>query len=251
MPGVRQTSNGVVQTTAGVVSTAEIPDRENLQLNLDAQSITGLSDGGTLSSWPDESGTGNDATGGTGATYRASTLNGLPGVEYDGVDDYHEIPTSTDSFNFLHDGSGGTVYAVVSSWANQFQALFGSRNLSAQSVGITHSLETDEWNFVISDGVGGSTATLVSEGAGDNLHTIRTGTGTSPNVDVEIGGKTSSSASMVTSGNNATNNFQIGQDGADDFYADITMHQILIYQSRHDDSTKSDVQTYLSNRWAL
>lgn len=56
-----------------------------LGLWLRADTITGVSDGGALASWSDESGNGNHATQGTGANqpiYRTNQLNGLPGVDF-------------------------------------------------------------------------------------------------------------------------------------------------------------------------
>lgn len=53
-----------------------------LQLWLDADAISGLSDGDTVATWADQSGNGNDYTGNNaGITYQTGVLNGLPVVE--------------------------------------------------------------------------------------------------------------------------------------------------------------------------
>jgi len=62
-----------------------------LQLWLDASQITGLNDGDAVTTWPDLSGNGNNATQATGSkkpTYQTSEQNGRPGVLADGVDDF-------------------------------------------------------------------------------------------------------------------------------------------------------------------
>lgn len=56
---------------------------------LDASQITGLSDGNAVSTWPDMSGNGYDATQGTGSaqpTYKTGIVNGKPVVRFDGGD---------------------------------------------------------------------------------------------------------------------------------------------------------------------
>jgi hypothetical protein len=44
-------------------------------------------DNTTVTSWADSSGNGHTMTGATGQTYQTAELNGLPGVQFDGVDD--------------------------------------------------------------------------------------------------------------------------------------------------------------------
>lgn len=63
-------------------------DLSGLVLWLEADTIPGLNDGDPISTWPDDSGEGNDATG-AGATrpiYRTNILNGLPIARFDGAD---------------------------------------------------------------------------------------------------------------------------------------------------------------------
>tara|TARA_Y100001937_G_scaffold61180_1_gene83703 strand:- start:100069 stop:101007 length:939 start_codon:yes stop_codon:yes gene_type:complete len=58
-----------------------------LWFKADALSLT---DGSAVSTWPDSSGLGNDATAPTAAeepVFRQSSLNGMPAIQFDGVDD--------------------------------------------------------------------------------------------------------------------------------------------------------------------
>jgi hypothetical protein len=79
----------------------------------DADAITGLSNNDPVSTWADASGNGYDLTQTSTArpTYKTSTLNGLPVVEFDGSNDFLEASTAAD-WKFLHDSTGSSVFAV-------------------------------------------------------------------------------------------------------------------------------------------
>jgi len=62
-----------------------------LKLWLDASQIAGLNDGDAVGTWSDLSGNGNDATQATASnkpTFQTNELNGLPSIQFDGVDDF-------------------------------------------------------------------------------------------------------------------------------------------------------------------
>lgn len=66
----------------------------------DASSISGLTDGQAVTTWPDSSGYGWDlgqATSGKRPIYKATAFNGLPCVRFDGVDDF--MARTTFGFN--------------------------------------------------------------------------------------------------------------------------------------------------------
>ncbi len=72
---------------AGAFTPASIA---GLILWLTGDTITGLADGDPVVTWPDQSGSGNDAAQAVAAkrpTYRTGVLNGLPVVRFDGTDD--------------------------------------------------------------------------------------------------------------------------------------------------------------------
>ena len=73
-----------------------------LELWLSADSITGLSNGDSISNWPDRSGNGRHATqtGINRPTHQQSQLNNLPVVRFDGADDHFEnTADATYSYN--------------------------------------------------------------------------------------------------------------------------------------------------------
>ena len=66
------------------------PYTTNLVLQLDARSITGLSDGDAVGSWLDDSAAGNDAsqtTAGYKPLYKTNIVGGNPAVRFQGLDD--------------------------------------------------------------------------------------------------------------------------------------------------------------------
>lgn len=64
-----------------------IPDSDLLHELHDAREL-GLSDGSSVSTFPDESGNGFDLTAGTAPTFKTGVINSEPIVRFDGVDDY-------------------------------------------------------------------------------------------------------------------------------------------------------------------
>lgn len=84
-----------------------------LQLWLPADRITGLVDGDPVTTWSDLSGSGNNATQGTGAAkplYKVNIANGRPGVLLDGVDDFMSLTAAVQTALL---GANKSVFAVV------------------------------------------------------------------------------------------------------------------------------------------
>jgi hypothetical protein len=86
-----------VQTDSGVKvvtdSASLIPD--SAVLHLDAKALSGASGGDVVSTWPDQSGEGNDVTG--EATFRSNGLNGEPSLEFDATNDGYQGPLTPSS----------------------------------------------------------------------------------------------------------------------------------------------------------
>jgi len=80
------------RTIGGAFSIGRLP---GLLLWLKADAISGLTDGAALSTWTDSSGRGNNATQGTGGNqplYKTSIVGSLPGVLFDGSNDFMATP---------------------------------------------------------------------------------------------------------------------------------------------------------------
>lgn len=109
-------------------------DVSNLEVWLDAGTITGLSDGDAVTTWTDLSGNSNSPTQATASKkplYKTSIINGLPVVRGDGSDDYLQVTfgaalsqpntvfvvckfvnLGTGDYRFVFDGIGVTRHAI-------------------------------------------------------------------------------------------------------------------------------------------
>src|SRR5262245_95497 len=115
-----------------------------LKLWLKADAITGPNDGDPVTTWPDSSGNGNDATQATAAkkpTYKAGIQNGRPVIRFDGVDDILATPSVTMATAF-------TLFAVASRPWNtaKYAPLLGCGYDSAAGKGLFHAGgTTSDW----------------------------------------------------------------------------------------------------------
>lgn len=83
------------------------PDHlSGLQLWFDAATISGVADGGTITTWPDRGPANHDATASGTPTWHENVVNGKPVVRLDGVTDYLTIS------DFSYDRTALTVFAV-------------------------------------------------------------------------------------------------------------------------------------------
>jgi hypothetical protein len=104
-------------------------------LVLDARRLTGLNDGGAVSTWSDASGNGWDATGTSTSRplYKTAIQGGQPVLRFDGLDDNLQI-TASGAIDFSKNVGGITAIAVCvesSITGDGFhQILFFSKNAS-------------------------------------------------------------------------------------------------------------------------
>lgn len=94
------------------------PAQCGAQVALDARFITGVANGAALSSWPSRSVASISATQGAGAqqpTFRASSINGRPAVEFDGSADNMDLSASALSLTNNVSSASITTVAVSDS----------------------------------------------------------------------------------------------------------------------------------------
>jgi len=87
-------------------------DISGLKLWLDASAITGVSDGGTITTWPDMSGNGYDATQATASAkpvFKTNILNGKPVVRANGS----KSMFLSSGLDMLRKAPGVTIFAVA------------------------------------------------------------------------------------------------------------------------------------------
>lgn len=120
--GSVKTKNGLstasIKTINGIDATGFVPtDIAGCEFWVAGNLIVGLNDGDPVSSWADQSGNGNNATQGTGASqplYETNELNGFPVVRFDGSNDFLDatVAASTTAYTrisvFQWDTSQGT-----------------------------------------------------------------------------------------------------------------------------------------------
>lgn len=105
---------------------------------------------GLVKSWSNQS-VGTNATQSTKAAMPKIvesgvlvTLNGLPALSFDGVDDFLQIVGSASGMKFLHDGTKcnmAIVFAVNAADTNTFATIFGNQNGINNEIGLTVSYE--------------------------------------------------------------------------------------------------------------
>jgi hypothetical protein len=111
----------------------------DLELWLQADTISGLNDGEAVSSWPDSSGNSNDVAQGTSVwqpTFESdagNTLNSQPVVQFDGNNDYLVNNITNTNTNFTFFG-----LAVVSDTMSEYDSIF-----SGNDSGVANSFQVD------------------------------------------------------------------------------------------------------------
>jgi len=130
-------------TVDGSTVFSTIPDSVVAQYN--AQELSGFADGDSISTRPDQSANGFDATG--SGTYRASGINGYASVDYNGSSDEHDISFKSISQRVVvlavvepesttETGSLNTIAAPASNRSRMAGPAFGSAyNIDAGSSG--------------------------------------------------------------------------------------------------------------------
>jgi hypothetical protein len=237
---------------------------------------TGPSDNGFITEWYDQSGNGKNATQTLAlnqpqivSSGSVITENGKPAVDFDGIDDFLSIPSSTSYFNFLHDGTISAVIGVAkllnTSIDNNLSVLIGSSSLNASSVGYSLYLENrdvlgnpNQLKSVVFNGAGGV--------GGFVLENITTTSGQLQNLYIDlidadnaiVGDRSlhyinsgSVSKNNVRTPNptssNATNNFSISNSS---FRLVGNAQEIIIYPS--DQSTnRTGIETNINDFYSI
>ena len=127
-----------------------IPD--SAVLHLDATKL-GLSDGESVSTWPDESGEGNDLSG-SGPTYQESVQNGNPVVRFDGTDDILNNSSPLISQPYT------TIVAIQAVTASDRHTIISTVDDGDQRAGFRYFFDTNDFQiFAGSSASGGSPTT--------------------------------------------------------------------------------------------
>lgn len=162
------TPTGAEYQAHDALELSAIPDSVVAQYN--ARKLTGIADGGAVTTRPNQAVIGTDNLTGSG-TYRASGLNGKASVEYNGSSDSHSTNGQTINQKFV-------IYAVIDpDFANEdsgFETIFADGGGTDVNVEWNHSVGV--WEYYAggiatrgSSTIGRSLITVVFDGANSLL----------------------------------------------------------------------------------
>jgi hypothetical protein len=128
-------------------------DLASLRAWYKADAITGLSNNDPVGSWTDSSGGGYtlSASGSDRPTYKTSTINSLPVVEFNAT---HFLVASTASdWTFLHDSTGSSVFVVFRYTRGARMGLVFTQNFASALVGWGLVTDTNRaYNYIAKGG---------------------------------------------------------------------------------------------------
>jgi len=217
---------------------AAIPD--SVVLQLDAQALSGYSDGDTVSTWPDESGEGNDATNGT-SVYRASGFNGYPSVEFDGTDDNYDLPA------FL-DGVSSAEVMVVLELSNDppNSGETGLWGFSTRGDGNISHYPFEDGQIYENWGRDSRVADVSPAVSEDSPHIYNVASGSDYRAwqnDTQIFSSTSSSVAFA--------DYLLGSSGDETTWLNGNIAELVVYTPELDSSTRSDERSRLASKWDI
>jgi len=203
----------------------------------DATELT-LSDGESVTSWPDEAGS-DDLSTGTAPTFRENIINGNPVVRHDGQGDNLTV-------NWTNIAAPYEIFTILvwRSIPNKFTYYIGGDSSIMPRIG--HSSDSPElWMADAGSRLNGSavsadteyiTATLF-DGA-NSQHRVN---GTTDSTD-DAG---SNSMQGLTTG--------LAANDANDFenYGEVDLGEILVYDPDASGYSRADVESYLSDKWGI
>lgn len=236
-------SGAVLDPTADPVDPDDATISGNLVMWLDANQLTGLSDGDAVSTWTDESGNGNSPTG-SGSTrplYKTNIKNGKPALLFDGTDDYlfkstNVIPSAGNWTIFIVSQSSGNWRPLssndgtseTSASDNSWRTVSHSSNFNngAGWVGDVAIGGSDtSWHLTTFDRVSASTLRSWLDGVAGASHTY-----TWAHDDVSVG------------------RFH---DGGSFKYHGGYIAEIIAYNAKLTDDQRNGVNAYLANKYGI
>ncbi len=223
---------------------------------LEAENITGLTDGQALTSWPDNSGNGNDmativdgADGGS-PLFETNELNGLPVVRFGANDndnvgrsllnDFPSTEITTITVLRTTDGSG-TVYSYASSAGNNdfFQDQAGTGRFAiANSPETPTGVAFDDgaWNIYIHTWQSaGGTYSIYKNGTNAASGTFQSGTSMTAGGTLTIGAEQDATGGSF--------------DANQDYDGDIA--EVIIYNTALNDAQRVILENYLASKYGL
>lgn len=208
-----------------------IPDSRDLHARYDATAIS-AADGDRISTWGDETDNGFNLTAGKAATFEASTINGNPAVQFNGIDEFLDVSWTTisDPLDIYF------VAEVVSSSTSWGTALTGVSNANQ-----FYGTDSND-NFGIFRG-----SNFVSGSAGDTNPHVFSFQCRSGNDILRVDGAEDINSDT---GSNGLEGLTVGSVETQGNYANINMAEILVYP-QDKSGIESDIEQYLADKWDI
>lgn len=257
-PDLRFQHNGSTLQWHDSLEASVIPDSGNLHARYDFSQEDG--------SLPvtDQTGNGFDLTQGSYSGVGA-TINGVQAGEFDNVDDVLTAATASD-WTFLHDGSQFSVYIVISNDAvgDEYESILGTSDISGSQVGYSVARDnrsgvgsSDRYNAGFQNGAGNPQLLIQEDGelpSGNSILATRHETGASPEHEARRNGTVAGSASDGTAYATGDPEHPLrlgGNLGGNGLYFGGEIGEVLIYETHHDDTTRNEVESFLSDKWGI
>ena len=235
-PNLDQNRKLHLSPTGGVFSPLDIA---GCILWLKADAITGLSDDDPVTTWPDSSGNGNDATQATAGKkplYKVGIQNGLPVVRADGTDDFMSLTGMTapaGGFTLIAvldpPATGETKYFLDSATPRHiFQALSSSGDKVGWYDGTHHPIAAAQSGFQILSWV-------LTSGANGEIFRNGSSLGTDPYTALAIGGSVGLFANPTGSAS----------------WLAADLGESLLYSTALSSGDRQQVEQYLSDKWGI
>jgi len=241
---------GLVLAAGGSTAQAT-PVTAGLVLHLDADAITGKSDGDLLSQWDDQSGNSNHATQGTSANqpkYETGELGGKPVVRFDGGNDWMDLPGGMFSLGDVTAFVVGNVNAAAST-KHPFLAGGGSGSNQRFYMQRNTASLGGEFHFAIADK---NPAVSSNVDTSHHIFTLRDDDSQTVNVEAWIDGDSKGTSNTAKPGASVTVDLGAaspGQSWAQWLSGDIA--EVLLYNRPLNDTELNDVGLYLQDKYAL
>lgn len=249
--GAGSTQTGVNNGKLGknAYTFAQPTDFSGLRLWLKADAITGVNEGGEITSWPDSSGNGYNGTAGSGVVplYRTGVLNGKPVARFDGVDDR----LNTTALSNLISASDYTVFVVYKHTSGGTPILlhsdsggFGQFDLRNTSTG--NNIQIGNYDGTADGAISGDPST--------GVFYIATAKHTSGSIFVGAGDTRDANLDSVASGNTSvlSANLYVGINAVgllNPFGGDIA--EIIVYNVSLSEADRKKIESYLANKYNL
>ena len=229
---------------------------EGLMLWIEADAIGGVDDGDPVGTWVDKSGNGRHATQSasvTRPTFRAGVANGMPGVEFDGIDAFMSVaslPIPSDTTIFVvatntEQNSGGSVFRPILAASNDpFSPTGNGYGLGYRRSGASG------FTAAIGDGTSQTNLNHLNASTGlAELHTF-TKSGTSGTMYLN-GSEVASTVFNRTSGFH-TGSYNLGRDinNTSRTYKG-TILEIIVYNQTLTTAERTTIEAYLGIKYGL